>query len=616
MESQLIPYQTSPVPDAKAVLVLAPHPDDEVFGCGAALALHVQRGAHVKVAVITLGDAGGDAATRRAESLAAAAELGYESVEFWGLPDRGVLYGEALVQRIVQALEQGDIEVLYAPSLWENHPDHRATALAAREAARRHGRCVLMAYEIGAPLRPNRLVDITPVLARKRAAMACFVSQLQGQAYDRQIEALNVFRTYTLRDVGIEAIEAFECSDAEALRSRRQAFLGSEYERQREARLMLLPEDTDFVTVMIRSMDRPELDRVLSSIAIQTWPRVEVVVVNAKGAGHRSLPDWCGRYPLRFVDSEGPLHRSAAANRALAAAQGDCLLFLDDDDWLDADHLAKLATCLAQRPDAVAAVTGAQGVDAQGRRVAEWHGRDGVHRLMLINQMPIMSVLFRRDRLAGACFDEQLDVYEDWDFWLQLAELGPFVGVAGISANYLIRPFDGSGVHQQAVAEEGLARIRRKWRGRWPNAWIDRLRVELESSESLCAGLQAQLTQWQQRAEVAEEALQSRVQELVSLTGALHAAQAVCQRAEQHNATMDHLRNVADQQRATAEHERNLALQRHASLEHERNLALAQAHAALGAVQQQLQAVLNSRSWRLAAPARAAGRWARRLLRR
>lgn len=614
MESRLTPYHSSPVPQVQAVLALAPHPDDEVFGCGAALALHVSQGAVVRVIVITSGDGGGDAQTRRAESLRAAAELGYEAPDFWGLPDRGVLYGEALVQRILQAIEGCGAEVLYAPSLWENHPDHRATALAAREAVRRHGACVLMAYEIGAPLRPNWLVDITTVLARKRAAMQCFASQLAVQAYDRQIEALNVFRTYSLQNERIEAIEAFERADPQALRRGDQAFLVSEYVRQREAGLMLLPEESDFVTVMIRSMDRPELDRALSSIAVQTWPRMEVVVVNAKGPGHRALPAWCGRFPLRLVESDAPLHRSVAANRALEAARGECLLFLDDDDWLDADHIAKLAKGLAARPDAAAAVTGVRGIDDLGQPVAQWQGWEGeVHRLLLANQMPIMSVLFRREGLDGVRFDEQLDVFEDWDFWMQLAERGIFVGVPGISANYLIRPFEGSGVHRQVVAEEGHARIRNKWRLRWPDAWFDRLRGELESMEGRSSGLALQLAQWQERGQTAEAALAQA-----------HAAQ---QRAEQHNATMEHLRNIAEQQRVTAEQgraaseqlraaaeqARDEALQRCATAEHERNLARQQSAATQAADQQVLQAMLQSRSWKLSAPLRMLGSWIRRL---
>ena len=48
-ETDAVPYSLSPVSIAPDVWVFAPHPDDEVFGCGGALALHVQQGAKVHV---------------------------------------------------------------------------------------------------------------------------------------------------------------------------------------------------------------------------------------------------------------------------------------------------------------------------------------------------------------------------------------------------------------------------------------------------------------------------------------------------------------------------------------------------------------------------------------
>ena len=55
-EAEIIPYHASPVPAAPGgVLVLAPHPDDEVFGCGGTIAGHVQAGHPVHVVLLTAG---------------------------------------------------------------------------------------------------------------------------------------------------------------------------------------------------------------------------------------------------------------------------------------------------------------------------------------------------------------------------------------------------------------------------------------------------------------------------------------------------------------------------------------------------------------------------------
>ena len=57
MEPDLLPYQTS-VPQARAVLVLAPHPDDEVFGCGGTLVQMKAAGTRVIEVILTSGEIG------------------------------------------------------------------------------------------------------------------------------------------------------------------------------------------------------------------------------------------------------------------------------------------------------------------------------------------------------------------------------------------------------------------------------------------------------------------------------------------------------------------------------------------------------------------------------
>jgi LmbE family N-acetylglucosaminyl deacetylase len=199
-EPDLVPYQAlSPLP-LRSLLVLAPHADDEVLGCGGLLALAVAQGADVRVVVATDGAAGGNAAERERESRDAALALGLDGgaqrLQFWRLPDRGLQPDDELVARIRQQLQLQCPDWVLAPSPLEVHPDHRALCLAAVAAAA--GRCPLGFYEVGQPLLPNMLVDITPVLARKRAALACFTSQLVQQRYDEQLLALNRYRAYTL----------------------------------------------------------------------------------------------------------------------------------------------------------------------------------------------------------------------------------------------------------------------------------------------------------------------------------------------------------------------------------------------------------------------------------
>ncbi len=216
-ESDLVPYSACTVLPAQAVLVLAPHPDDEVFGCGGAIARHVKTGVAVSVLVLTDGALYGDTSVRQLESRAAAKVLGYGEPQFWNYPDRGLLYDDALVQRLAEKIAQTGADLVYAPSPWEAHPDHRQTYMLAVAAVRQSAPNVRLAlYEVAAPLRPNVLLDITDLVAIKSAAMRCFESQLEQQDYAAHMQALNRYRTYTLGPE-VLAAEAFWLVSPQAL---------------------------------------------------------------------------------------------------------------------------------------------------------------------------------------------------------------------------------------------------------------------------------------------------------------------------------------------------------------------------------------------------------------
>lgn len=481
METLLVPNEAVTAIPAERVLVIAPHPDDEVFGCGGAILRHVAAGAAVHVRIWTRGGFGAlpgqqadYVAMRQRECLAAAQVLGYGRPEFGDAEDRGVIYGEPLVREILALIERTQAELVYSPSVMEMHPDHRALGMAAVEAGRRRGGALRIAqYEIGVPLRPNLLLDITDVAARKLEAMQCFASQLEKQRYDLDVAALNRYRSWTLPPQ-VTAAEAYLVASGEELQGDPLGLYQSEHVKQRALGLPLDSRDLPLVSVMIRSTDRASLALTLDSVAMQTYQNVEVVVVDATGGAHRPLGHWCGRFPLRTIQHGRKLDRAVAANAALEAARGDYLMFLDDDDLFLPHHVARLVDEMRESEGSIGVYAGVIGVDRSGTEIHRFNDAFDPVRLRMGNYIPMHAMLFRRDAVTrGARFDESLPVCEDWDFWLQLAAQAKFRHVPEIGAVYNMQSDDSSGVWvRQEEVRRVVLRILRKWQPHWDDATI------------------------------------------------------------------------------------------------------------------------------------------------
>jgi LmbE family N-acetylglucosaminyl deacetylase len=181
-------------PDSGRVVVIAPHPDDEVLGAGGTTAALALRGAAVVVIAVTDGEASAPERVeelrrvRPKESARAAATLGTTpSLSYaLGLPD-GRVRADDVEALVVSLLEPGDL--VLAPWAHDGHPDHDEVGWAAQRACAEVG-ARLLAYLVWAwhwaqpgelPWEKACRVELDDAVAwRKRKAVQCFASQLTG----------------------------------------------------------------------------------------------------------------------------------------------------------------------------------------------------------------------------------------------------------------------------------------------------------------------------------------------------------------------------------------------------------------------------------------------------
>lgn len=224
-ESEIIPYYPS-FPPGNRVLVLAPHPDDETLGCGGAIRLYAESKKDIKVVFLTSGDKADPShrlsqqafqkphitdysLMREREAEKALHILGVADYEFLRFPDRGLAAHRAEAGELLLKIADGfRPDIVYSPSMIELNPDHRTAAglaielqKAMRPADNDGTPFSLIFYEVTTPLRPNLLVDVTPVYEKKKKALKEYRSQLKLTDYLGHIVALNEMRTLTISSV-------------------------------------------------------------------------------------------------------------------------------------------------------------------------------------------------------------------------------------------------------------------------------------------------------------------------------------------------------------------------------------------------------------------------------
>lgn len=215
--------------NSKIVLILAPHPDDEVFGCGGLMHRYTSSAVQVYVAVISRGKPGrySEAAIEnvRREAVLAHQLLGVEDTMFfdYSAPELDLYSVSELAGSIASVIRELKPDCLYVPHRGDIHHDHRAVYNAALVAARPTDGCsvreiysyeTLSETEWAPPFGddafiPTCFVDISDHLEQKLNALRCFKSQLRAYPSSRSVEAVSALAQFRGVTVGCRYAEAF-----------------------------------------------------------------------------------------------------------------------------------------------------------------------------------------------------------------------------------------------------------------------------------------------------------------------------------------------------------------------------------------------------------------------
>lgn len=204
-------------PKGKQILVLAPHMDDEIIGCGGTICKHVQSGDRVSVVYFTCGDKGNKSfssdeslsAIRKEEMHTANKILGISQAYFLDFKDGTEEDWSCKKDELREIYEKISPDLVYLPPHYDLHLDHRKTNWLFQEAMEGREVCDLCVYEVWTPVNPNLIINITAEMDRKILAIRACQTQVNSVDYEAFLQNLNGYRSCFAMSPMVKYAECF-----------------------------------------------------------------------------------------------------------------------------------------------------------------------------------------------------------------------------------------------------------------------------------------------------------------------------------------------------------------------------------------------------------------------
>lgn len=213
----------------KNILVIAPHPDDEVLGCGGIMKKYAEAGDQMYVLVISRGTSKLYSDERidnvRKEARNAHHILGVKETIFldFPAPELDTVSISEISKAIADVIKKFNIQIVFLPHRGDIHHDHTIVfnaGLVASRPVEQYSVKEIYCYETlsetewAAPFGddafiPNHFVNVTSQFEVKLKAMECFKSQIRPFPNPRSLEAIEALAKFRGATVGFDRAEAF-----------------------------------------------------------------------------------------------------------------------------------------------------------------------------------------------------------------------------------------------------------------------------------------------------------------------------------------------------------------------------------------------------------------------
>ncbi len=209
----------------KKILVLAPHPDDEVLGCGGTLRKYANIGADIILCLVTESQmpeySESYIAQKKEEIKKSCSALGINTIIDLQFPTakHEALSPKAIIEKITEVIATHSPDTLFIPHCGDLHIEHRLVCESALVAARpslKQSIRRIFAYETPSetewgivPFWPNYYEDISSTIGNKLEAIRAYQTELRAFPHPRSTEVIEALAKKRGSEAGVSAAEAF-----------------------------------------------------------------------------------------------------------------------------------------------------------------------------------------------------------------------------------------------------------------------------------------------------------------------------------------------------------------------------------------------------------------------
>lgn len=192
--------------DRKRILIISPHPDDEIIGCGGTIIKILNQGK--QVTVLHLTDGRNTAAfnnvddivrsTARLEEAQIVADfIGLSELILWKIPDNEIKIDDLNKLKLTELLERIKPEIIFTPFVNDPHPDHQDANKLLSEILQKNqiefDNLIILGYECWSILPQNVVSPITDEFEKKTNALMKYKIAMRVVDYVTFCENLNAY---------------------------------------------------------------------------------------------------------------------------------------------------------------------------------------------------------------------------------------------------------------------------------------------------------------------------------------------------------------------------------------------------------------------------------------